>query len=445
MSRPIPGRQYEVSPGDTFGSIATAAYGDVNKWNLIWDANQAYIRTSDHPALLNGPSPTTPANLGVPKEVLFIPEDPAEVAASLFEDNPPGIEGDGPDDFSLLINDRWFPVTSATVTRAFNTAADAWTAELAWDPEGEAGETYDKFIKPFQYQQADVYLGGKLVLHGRLYIVERSFSSGGHTAKLSGFSWTADAIDSNVWPPYEQRKVSLEDRARQLLGALSIDVEFDVDEDQKFHKVVANRGDTVFSHLARLAKERSVVISCTLDGKLKFTKETDINSKAPAGSLIEGVYPLMELSANYNGRARFNAYRLMAQKQRKKAGRKQDILIAIATDDGVPKARHQFTETTANTETDIWEAAEWHKNRAIGNSMQLSAKVASWYAPGTGDLWEPGDVVSVVSPTVFAPDGFDFMVKAVTFSFSKDGTTANLSLVPPGTFSGEEVEEPWRQ
>ena len=59
MAQATHGSNYTVQPGDTLYSIAQRAYGDGNKWQIIYDANKQVI----------GSNP----NLLRPGEVLYIP------------------------------------------------------------------------------------------------------------------------------------------------------------------------------------------------------------------------------------------------------------------------------------------------------------------------------------------------------------------------------------
>ena len=58
-SKPVPGSNYTVQPGDTLSGIAQQAYGDGNQWQVIYNANTQVI----------GNDP----NLIRPGEVLYIP------------------------------------------------------------------------------------------------------------------------------------------------------------------------------------------------------------------------------------------------------------------------------------------------------------------------------------------------------------------------------------
>ena len=51
--------------------------------------------------------------------------------------------------------------------------------------------------------------------------------------------------------------------------------------------------------------------------------------------------------------------------------------------------------------------------------------------------------MTLESPSLFVPDGFDFLIRSVEYLFSESGVTANLELVPPQVYSGEAITEPW--
>ncbi len=52
-------------------------------------------------------------------------------------------------------------------------------------------------------------------------------------------------------------------------------------------------------------------------------------------------------------------------------------------------------------------------------------------------------MATLKSPSLFVPDGYDFLIRSVEFTFSQNGAVANLDLVPPQVFSGEPIKEPW--
>ena len=92
--------------------------------------------------------------------------------------------------------------------------------------------------------------------------------------------------------------------------------------------------------------------------------------------------------------------------------------------------------------SDMQKDADWKRNKALGDSMGLTIPAHSWY-DRAGDLWKPGKMVTVVSPSLFLDDGFDFMIRQIEFNLSDTGADATLSLVPPQVFNGEALPDPW--
>lgn len=416
MAKPTPGREYTVVVGDTLWDIATAAYGNGADWRRIWETNQFRLRSSDPDKIYPG-------------EVILVP-GPAPL--DLGDDGPapdPDLPGKESDDFTLVIDGEELPVESGRVFRAADTAASGFSASVAWDPEGPL----TALLRPFGYQSAEVYLGGFRVLTGTLYTVDNSFGSNGHSKELSGWSKTADVIDSTLKPPYESNRVTLKARAEQLCGPLSIAVVYDLEGDEIFDRVKASPTDTIFSHLAKLAAQRGILVTTSRLGELVFTRAALGGS---VGSLVEGVPPFVSLTARFDGRARFNVYKAIGQSP------KDPSKSAVARDNVVPKSRFLTFSADDATVGNIQNAADWRRSKQLATTLSIPLPVTSWYAPD-GSLWAPNTLLTVESVTLGAPDGFDFLVKSVNSTFDGSGMKSTLQLVPPQAYTGEPLVEPW--
>jgi prophage tail gpP-like protein len=345
----------------------------------------------------------------------------------------PRLVGKDKDNLTILVEGKELVVESASVIRTMDTAADGWKATIVWDIDDR--EISD-LLKPYGYQNAGVYLGGELVVSGRIYGIENTFSENGRKKILEGWSYTVDAVDSNVQPPYEEKKVTLEKRAETLLRPLGISVVFEniIDAPDPFDRVTANKDDKIFDHLLSLAKQRGVLISSTPAGEMLFTRAATLGK--PLGTIIEDLVPGMSYNAKFDGRSRFNTYRAVGQTPRKKP------LVAIATDTVVPPSRFLTISSDENTLANIKLTADWARSKQLAKALEIPFPVSSWYAP-TGDLWSENSIVTVVSPTVGAPNGFNFLIRRVEYKFSREGTTAVLGLVPPQAFTDKELIEPW--
>lgn len=422
MSEPIAGKQYTVISGDTLSGIAQRAYGRGSQWPKIFKANQMKLKSGD-------------PDLIYPGEIIFIPElvDEKKMKRDITGDTLDGREADN---FTLIIDGIEIPVESGKVLRTMDTAADGWTASIAWTPG--ADEKLDKRLKPYLYPKAYVYLGGQLVVSGRLYAIEPSLELGGQRMGLEGWSFTADIIDSTTKPPYEKNNVTLEQRARDLCEPMGISVEFeDADSkarNKKFDRVTIEATDTIFSHLAKLAAQCGILVSSTIHGDLLFTR-AKTKSKS-VGTIEEGKTGIPAFKCKFDGRKRFNSYRVISDSPGGSAK------VSIAKDSKVPTSRFITFKADENAEGGIKDTAEWRRSKQLSESLTFDFPVKGWYAPN-GKLWQANSIITIKSPTMWIPDGFDFLIVKVSYDFSNSGTSAVLSLTVPNAYTGESIKEPW--
>jgi len=418
MPKATPGAQYTIVQGDTLSDIAAQAYGNGSKWPLIWRANQSVLRSGD-------------PDLIFPGEVITIPVDP-ELAA--LENQLSGeLVGKEPDDFTFEIGGKEIPIESGSLIRTMDTAADGFAVSMQWDPEDL--EIYE-LIRPYNYQAVKCYLGAFLMFTGVLYTVEPKSGTGGVLVTLTGASAVVDMVDSTVRPPYESKKITLKDRADELIGPLGIPVVYDFENDETFDRVTAEPTDTIFAHLAGLATQRAVLISSTREGEAIFYQAN--TTGAPVATLEEGKPPVRDSAAKFDGRQRFNVYKAIANSPNRK--RK----TAVAKDTGVPKSRFKTFRAEDTTAGNIQAAADWRRSKQVADALTIDIPVDSWYTPA-GELWAENTLVTYKAPALFIPDGFDFLIRRAEFSYSNEGTTAVLSVVPPQVYSGEAIGEPWFQ
>ena len=425
MSKATQGRPYTIVKGDNLSKIAKTAYGDPRKWRVLWKANQTVLRSSD-------------PDLIYPGEVITIPMDPDLAKVDSELDRPKSDEylpGKDPEAVTFLLNGKELPVMSARILRTMDTVTDGFAVEFAWDP---SDVKLRNLIKPYGYDPVKIYLGGYLILTGRVYIVKPTLSDGGSSMVLEGFSPTADIMDSTIRPPLEAKKITLQQRAESLLEAVGLTAIFDADSGDQFDRVTATESETIFDHLASLAVQRKVLISSTIRGELIFY-QAQIGQ--PVGTIEEGKQPYETISAEFDGRKRFNTYRVVGPTPKKRTGR--NSLEAIAKDDSVPRSRFLTERVDDATPGNIQAAADWRRSRQASEALTIEFPVSSWYAPN-GQLWRENTIVTIKSQTIFVPDGFDFLIKSVEYTLDGNGSRANLSLVPPQVFTGEPIEEPWR-
>lgn len=422
--KPIPGKVYIKGEDGTVEEVATQAYGDPSKGALIQRAN---------------PQATGFIRKGTK---LVIPGEPPPVK----------LTGKEPDDLTILVGGVAIPVLSAKIIITMDTAADGWSARIPWTPGQDA--RVDKVTRPYGYERAAAYIGNELQVAGLLYTVSPEMTDQGLTKELIGYSFTADAIDSSVKPPYERNNVTLKQLAKEFAELdLGVKVVFDADFGGKFDRVCAQEGQSIFHHLAQLAAQRGGLVSNTREGGLLFWKaKTD---QKPVGTIQEGKPFVTGWKATYDGRKRFREYRCITAGIKGKAGPSALIARAPATaavkrkpptvieiDEAVPRSRCQIFRADDTTPGNIADAAKWRRNKQFVEALTLPFPVSTWYAPN-GKLWNVNTTVTVISPTLGVKQGFTFLIRSVEFDYSTKGRTAMLHLVPPEAYSGKAIGEIW--
>lgn len=415
MIHPTPGKQYTIVSGDELNKIAFIAYGDRTKWTIIYAANTTTLKSGDPDEIFPG-------------EIINIPFLP-ERQKLKNENIKKKWEGDGKDEVRLIINDIIVPTQTLTVTRPMDTAADGFTASIAWTP-GE-DEKLDEATKPYGYQNASVYIGGILKLNGALYNTLPTLTKSGRGKDLEGFSFTVDAIDSTFQPPYEFSNVTLKQKAIDLFEPMGLSVEWDIDDDLKFDKMTASPTDTKFSFLLKYAKQRGVLISSSPVGNPVFLR-ANVNGVS-VGTIEEGKQGVLEFKTKFDGRKRFNSYKAIGQSPKKSSK------SAIAKDNKVPKSRMITFNNPDSTEGDLKTAAEWKRSSQLAEALTVPFIATSYYAPN-GEQWQENTIVTVKSPMISISDGFDFLIKRVAFKRG-GGKTTDLSLVPPQVYDGREIPD----
>lgn len=413
MPKATPGIPYVIVPGDTLSGIAKQAYGEGRRWREIWQANQTVLRSGD-------------PNLIFPGETITIPKIP-----ELENQQNLDLPGKSADDFTIVVEGRELVVESARAIRTTDTAADAFSATIVYNQENE--ELF-RLLRPYGYNSAQLFVGGKLMITGRLYNI--GISIGDQIRKdLEFFSNTVDIVDSNrANPPYEFKNNDLKQIAELLTKPFQIPVVFEGSPGGKFERVTMSPTEKIFDFLAKLAKQRSYLVTSTKEGELLFTQAN--TGQKPIGSIQEGYPPFQTAEGKFDGRSRWQGYKALSKRRGK------STKSAVSKDLSVPISRFRVFNADDTTAGDIQKAADWERSKQLADSLTTKIPVTSWYGPD-GNLWAENTILTVKSDYFYIPQGFDYLIRAVEFLFDADGRTAELSLVPPQVYTGEVIDEPW--
>lgn len=337
---------------------------------------------------------------------------------------------DDPHKYRLLLDGFEVTVKAGTLMRSIDCAADGFTAVV---PYNEITSLLtDAFISPPATPLAEVYLGGKKVFTGKLYGRKPSFGPSGRYRTLSGWSFLADALDSVVDPPYEYNMTTLMAYATAVLAPFGISVIWMAGVDLPFTRIKADKDATVGEQLLKLCRQRGVFMMSDENGNAVFHT---IAGSIPVAVLKEGIPPFSAGELDMDGRDWFGRYE---SRGRRPMGNKS----ATAVDARFPIARKKIVDAPEGSDLDLKTAAEWDARKAFAKGLEMQQDMPGWYTnPGPlGVPWEPNTYVSVISPTLFLPNGFDFLVRSVEYRTSGEEHRAMLSLVSPTAYQTAAVQ-----
>lgn len=114
----------------------------------------------------------------------------------------------------------------------------------------------------------------------------------------------------------------------------------------------------------------------------------------------------------------------------------------MAVDKAVPVTRFMTFSGNDTTTGETQKAADWRKTKALADALTIPIQAEGFNAPN-GEEWAPGQIVTLISPTLFMPKGFEMLIRSTEMVEAGGGKGTTLNLVPPGVYTGADIVEPW--
>lgn len=410
-------RIYTVVEGDSLSKLSSRFYGEPSKWPIIYNANQSVLKSTNPDTIF-------------PEEILIIPDLPEDV---LRRDKlRKNISGKKNSDLTIIIDGKTFEkFTAFRLLVTMDTASDYFSATMPVDLDDN--ETWDLF-NPDRFASVKLYISGELKLTGNIYITSPTVTEAGRIISFIGFSKTIAIVDSSLKPPYEYNNITLDDLSRKLLDPFSLSSQFLDLSGGPFERVTADQNSSVYDFIAPLAKQRGLLISSNNLGELLYWKADTTSSVV--GTIEEDFPPGIEFKANFDGRKRFREFRATSQDP------ENNSIFAVAKDENISLSRFKTFSAPDSTDGNVQAAADWERSKSVANSLSIPFPVRGWENP-KGDLWSENTRVIVKSKTIYAPEGFTFLIRSAEFKKESSGIFTILNLVPPSVFTGEPIIAPW--
>ncbi len=319
------------------------------------------------------------------------------------------------------------------IYRLLDAVGDGWTALL---PIDDTNTDLPDFL-PGGFHISYLQIGQELILAGYTPGMGISVNSTGKMKTLRGFSFSFQALRTNLARSFEVTSQSFRQRAQELAQQIGIAAIFDETvEEIIIPRITAAENDTIASHLSLFALQYRILMSSTPQGDLFFTRPT---SQGETISVFEeGVKPVTDITVDFRGEDLASAY---------KGGGSYSALWTSDPKRGVAKIDFVPRNLIRNIMIDeiqaqnIEQTMRWIRNQAIANAVNIQVTVASW-TDDNDRPWQINKLVRLNAPTAKI-DNFLFLIKRIEYNLEPASKQAILSLVDPKVYSEKDVQLPW--
>lgn len=245
----------------------------------------------------------------------------------------------------------------------------------------------------------------------------------------------ADAVDCSVdhtKPDYVKSNVLKVAQDQDVFG-IGFKADFSPDG---FDRWRPNVGHTLFACLAPLCEDENATMSGLADGTVKITR-AGVTAKPQGGPLIEGEDIHISIAASFDDSAQHSKVKAHGQNY-KGNGASAIAIVGEAGNDTVKRNRPLHEHHDRQTDKGkLKKRAERRRDKEQGEGTCAHAEVKG-FRDRTGQLWEPGNKVFVISPSMALSQYL--LIEGVAYHQTgkpESASRATLRLVDPRAHGGK--------
>lgn len=400
--------KYTATGGESFADVARRTFGD--------DSKSGNIRRSN-------PSVLEPISAGT---VLFIPDSSSSSSSS----------GSVPTNTLevMLDGSRYTGFTQVSFNRTIDTV-DSIELLTPFDPDSLKQR---EVLKPFQYQEIIVYSSGELIFSGVVVGIAPEVTPTSISLVVSAYAYAGVLMDCTVPKsayPLEFNGLSLSVIANQLCSPFGVGVEFLEGSSELFDSVSIEPDEAIFPFLAKLAKQRNILITSTTSGNLLFWRGGSGGSVVSISTINN---PVVGVQAMFQPQHYYSELSGVPATQVGVSG--TEVTIQNAALKGVLRP---LTFRAEDSTGDARSAVQSKLGRMFGNLVSYAVTLDTWHLPD-GTLFQSNQKVSLVAPEAMIYKSYEFTIRSISFVKSGNQEQCTLDLVIPESFTGETpTTMPW--
>lgn len=286
---------------------------------------------------------------------------------------------------------------------------------------------------------------GKLLLTGVLLNQGFRNSAQKQLAQFGGYSRPGALEDCQIPPaayPLQNNGLSIAQIARRVISpfrpkiGLVIDSAVNSRANQSVNDSTAGATETVQSYLAKICKNRNIILSHDNVGNVLLTESKQGGETILDFDNSDGDIPGVQISLNYNGQG-MHSHITVKRQGNLEGGNAGDSTIRNPYVVGSVYRPKVITQSSG-TDNTTQEMARRELSNELRN-LTLTVEVDRW-EDKNGDIIKPNNEISVFMPELFIWKKTRWFIESVTLRGDETGNTATLNCVLPEVYNDKPVE-----
>jgi prophage tail gpP-like protein len=423
-------RVHNVQQGDTLGAIAIRYLGGSGKWTKISGAN---------PQLASRKKAADGSPLIYPGDTLIIPEDETAARPASAQTKKPIVLSDKEQDVSIVIGGEKFTGFTGYNLTLSNDSFDIFSFSAPYDP---SIKELREIIKPFSFQSCEVFYNDSLMFKGTLLTPDPELTDESSEITLQGYPLCGVLNDCMVPPtkyPLQCMGINMKGIADAACEPYSIPVIFDGEVGPNFTEVSIEPTDKILDFLSRLAKQRNLLFTNNEKGQLVFFNP---KTEKPFVTFLEGKTPLISIKPKFNAQDFYSHITGFGKTDAEYPSMSFTFENKYLINKGI--IRHQsLTIEDSETLSDLENATKAHAGRMFADCVSFELLCEN-HVNEKNEVFGKGMSVCVFAPSAMIAKETTLVARNIKLSRTTDGKTTTMTLVLPGSYTGEIPEElPW--
>ncbi|MDR1251117.1 MAG: LysM peptidoglycan-binding domain-containing protein [Treponema sp.] len=423
-------RVHRVRQGDTLSSIAVRYLGTSSKWPKI---------TGSNPQLANRKKAVDGSPLIYAGDDLIIPEDETAARPAAVQTIETIALSDDEQDVSIKIDGKEY---TGFTGYELNLNYDSFDTFSFSAPYSDAMTELRSAAVPFAFKSCDVFYKGSLVFKGTLLTPDPELTDKSGEITLQGYPLCGVLNDCMIPPtkyPLECMGLTIKGIADAACDPYSISVVFDGDIGPAFTEVSIEPTDRIIDFLTTLARQRNLLFSNMEKGELCFFTAKQEQAFA---SFSEGRPPLLSIKPKFSPQEFYSHITGFSKTEAEYPSYSYTYENKYLITRGIIR-HHSVTIDDAEHESDLQNSVHSYAGRMFADAVSYELQCEE-HCNADGRRFKKGMTVCVYAPSAMITRETNFIARNIKLVRTTEGKTSALTLVLPGSYTGELPEAfPW--